>query len=391
MSEFADIIKRCEKEWACPDLMESVNKVGGRKIPFSSPSLNWATYGGVPRASLSEFYGVPGGGKTTTAIDVCKNALDIFNKEFSEESLKYQEKAAKGDKEAKIKLQDMNEAGPRKVLYIDLEHTFDKKWAATLGITNKDIHVMQPPNITAESLLQKLIDLISTNEVGLIVLDSIPSLVTKSELEHKLDDEKQAFASALAGLITKFLRLITQLLMRYDCTLIFINQMRTNMENAYVDNTPGGDAIKFYAALRLKFLLGSPVDFLGNELPAKTENPAGYKINVTIKKQKSAPFDRKLGTYYLMAQSGLRVDFEFVNLAITKYEIIRKSGGWFTLCDPKTKELLEKDGVIVKINGLAKVYDYMSTDLEYYNSLCEVIVDDINHNGMDVEDVEVEE
>lgn len=392
MSEFADIIKKCEKEWACPELMESVNKNGGKKIPFSSPSLNWATYGGVPRASLSEFYGVPGGGKTTTAIDICKNALDVFNAEFSDEVMKLQAKIADGKKELKSDLQDLNDRGPKKVLYIDLEHSFDKNWAATLGITNKEIYVMQPPDIIAESLLQKIIDLISTGEVGLIVLDSIPSLVTKSELiDHKLDDDKQAFASALAGLMTKFCRLITQLLSRYDCTMIFINQIRTNMDNAYVDNTPGGNAIKFYSSLRLAFKLGSPVDFLGNELPAKTENPAGYLITVNIKKQKSAPFDRKLGQYYLMAQSGLRIDFEYVNLAIKKYEIIRKNGGWFTLCDPNTREPLEKDGSIVKINGLAKVYEYMQVDIDYYNKICEYIVNDISHNGLEVEANESEE
>lgn len=385
MSEFADIIKKCEKEWGCPDLMESVNKTGGKKIPFSSPSLNWATYGGVPRASLSEFYGAPGGGKTTTAIDVCKNALDIFNAEYSEEVMKLQAAVADGKKELKAELQDLNDRGPKKVLYVDLEHSFDKAWATTLGITNKAISVMQPPDVPAESILQKIKELIATGEVGLIVLDSIPSLVTKAELDKKLDDEKQAFASSLAGRMTLFCREITQLLIRYDCTMIFINQIRTNMDNPYVDNTPGGNAIKFYCSLRLAFKLGSPVDFLGNELPTKSENPAGYKISVTIKKQKTAPFDRKLGEYYLMAQSGLRIDFEYVNLAIARYEIIRKSGGWFTLCDPETKEPLEKDGVIVKINGLAKVYDYMQTDVEYYTKICDFIVNDINHNGMEIE------
>lgn len=392
MSEFADIIKKCEKEWGCPDLMESVNKSGGKKIPFSSPSLNWATYGGIPRAALTEFYGVPGGGKSTSAIDICKNALDIFNAEFGEEALAMQEAIANGNKNLKVDLAELNERGPKKVLYIDLEHSFDKAWAATLGIADKAINVMQPPNITAESLLQKCIELISTGEVGLLVLDSIPSLVTKSELlDHKLDDEKQAFASALAGLMTKFCRLITQLLSRYDCTMIFINQIRTNMDNQYVDNTPGGEAIKFYCSLRLKFMLGSPVDFLGNELPTKAENPSGYIINVTIKKQKSAPFDRKLAQYYLMAQSGLRVDFEYANLAIKRYEIIRKSGGWFTICDPETKEPLEVNDAIVKVNGLAKVYDYLQNNPEYYEKLCGTITNDINHNGLEISSEVVDE
>jgi len=388
MSDYADIIKKCEKEWACPDLMESVNKNGGKKIPFSSPSLNWATYGGVPRAALTEFYGQPGGGKSSSAIDICKNALDIFNAEFSEEVMKLQEEVAKGKKDKKAELQDLNERGPKKVLYIDLEHSFDKKWATTLGITNKAIAVMQPPDVPAESILQKIKELISTGEVGIIVLDSIPSLVTKAELEKKLDDEKQAFASSLAGRMTLFCREITQLLIRYDCTMIFINQIRTNMDNPYVDNTPGGNAIKFYCSLRLAFKLGSPVDFLGNDLPQKAENPAGYKITVNVKKQKSAPFDRKLGEYYLMAQSGLRIDFEFVNLAITKYDIIRKNAGWYTICDPKTKEPLEtEDGAIVKVNGLAKVYDYVQVNTDYYSELCTAIIDDINHNGLEIEDV----
>jgi len=381
MSEYAEIIKKCAKDWGCPDLMESVNKTGGKKIPFSSPSLNYATYGGVPRAALTEFYGVPGGGKTTTTIDLCKNALDIFLTEYSEEVMKLEEDVSAGKKEAKASLQDLRDRGPKKVLYIDLEHSFDRKWAATLGITNKDIGVMQPPDIAAEKILSKVEDLITTGEVGLLVLDSIPSLVPNAELEK---DYGERTVAALAGLMTTFCRKITQLLMRYDCTLIFINQLRVNMNNPYADNTPGGEAIKFYASLRMKFTLGSPLDFLGNELPQKAENPAGYKISVKIVKQKSAPFDRKLGEYYLMAQSGLRTDFEFANLAITKYNIIRKNAGWFTICDPETKEPLEVDDSIVKINGLAKVYDYLQVNTEYYNKLCEYIVNDINQNGLEI-------
>ena len=183
MGDYAAIIKKCEKEWACPELMDSVNRAGGRKIPFSSPSLNWATYGGVPRAAMSEFYGVPGGGKTTSAVDLCKNAVEIFNKEFSEEVIKLQEEVAKGKKESKVKLQDLNERGPKKVLYLDLEHSFDKKWAGVLGITHLAIDIMQPPDVAAEQILQKVQDIICTGEVGLIILDSIPSLVSQKELD----------------------------------------------------------------------------------------------------------------------------------------------------------------------------------------------------------------
>jgi recombination protein RecA len=384
MSEFARIIKECEKEWACPELMDSVNRAGGRKIPFSSPTVNWATYGGIPRAAITEFYGVPGGGKSSSAIDICKNALDLFNKEYEDAVMSLQEKVANGKKEFKTDLSDLMEKGPKRILYIDLEHSFDKQWANTLGVTNTAIEIMQPPDVPAEKILQKVIEFVESGEVGLIVLDSIPSLVTQSELEKDLDEKKQAFASSLAGLMTKFCRRVTQLLSRYDCTMIFINQLRVNMDTPYVDSTPGGEAIKFYCSLRLSFRLGSPVDFLGNELPQKTENPSGYIVNVKIVKQKSAPFDRKLGTYYLMSQSGLRIDFEFANLAIKQYNIITKAGAWFTICDPETREPLEVDGSLVKVNGMSKVYDYLQSNPDYYNKLCEFIINDISVNSLTV-------
>jgi len=383
MATFNEIIKKCEKEWSCPELMESVNKTGGKKIPFSSPSLNWATYGGVPRAAMTEFYGQPGGGKSSSAMDICKNALDLFNEEYSTEVMHLQEEVANGKKEAKVKLQDLTDRGPKKVLYLDLEHSFDRKWAGVLGITNKAISVMQPPDIAAEQILQKVQELIESGEVGLIVLDSIPSLVSQKELDKKYGE---ASVAPIAGLLTTFCRKVTQLLTRYDCTFIFINQLRVNIANPYADQTPGGEAIKFYCSLRLKFLLGSPLDFLGNEIPQKSENPAGYKISVKIVKQKSAPFDRKLGEYYLMSQSGLRIDYEFANLAITKYGIIRKNAGWYTFYDPETQDPYEKDGNLIKVNGLAKVYDYLQSDMEYDERLRKFIIDDINSNGLSIED-----
>lgn len=385
MSTYAEIIKKCKKDWNCPNLMDSVNSGVGKKIPFSSPSLNWATYGGIPRNAMTEFYGVPGGGKSTSAIDICKNAIDLFNSEYEEEVISLQTKISEGKKEYKSDLTDLLDRGPKKVLYIDLEHSFDRKWATTLGITNKEIEIMQPPDIPAEQILQKVQEIVESGEIGLIVLDSIPSLVTAAELEKKYGERTVA---SLAGLMTIFCRKIVPILTRYKCTMILINQVRVNLENPYADNTPGGEAIKFYCSLRLSFRLGNPVDFLGNVLPQKSENPAGYLINVKLVKQKSAPFDRKLATYYLMSQSGLRTDFEFINLALKQYEIIRKAGAWFTICDPYTKEPLEIEDTIVKVNGLSKVYDYVQANPEYYHKLCDFIVQDINNNGLHLDNSE---
>ena len=373
---FDAIINKKKKEWNCNNLMDSANTTRGEKLPFSSPLMNWCTYGGIPRDKITEFFGEPNGGKTTTAVDVCKRAIDIFKQEYIDSVDQLNSRISSGDKSAYSELEELESVGPKKVLYIDLEHSFDSQWAETLGISETDISIMQPPDIPAEEILQTVEELVSTGEIGLLVLDSIPSLVTGTELEK---DYGKRTVAPLAGLLTIFFRKIVPKLPRYHCTLLTINQVRNNLDNPYVVNTPGGKAAKFYAGLRIQFRIGAPVDFLGNELPTKTENPAGYIINAKIVKQKTAPYDRKQGSYFLMCQSGIRPDFDYASLAIKRYGAIHKAGAWFTICDPYTGEVLETaDGKPIKLNGLSKVYDYLATNTEYYERLKKFITDDIN-------------
>lgn len=380
MPNFNDLINKCKKDWNCEELMDGALSAQKPRLPFSSPQLNYSTYGGIPRNMITEFYGYEGGGKSTTAVDICKNSIRIFRNEFEAKIAKLQDKAASGDKSALIAIEELQELGPKKVLYIDLEHSFDSKWAHTLGIDNSEIEVMQPPNVAAESILQMLQEIVETGQVGLVVLDSIPSLVTKAELEKKFGERT---VSAVAGLMTTFLRKMVPILTRYECTLLMINQLRDNMDNPYVDQTPGGRAVKFYSSLRIKFKIGTPVDFLGNDLPASAENPAGYKVTAKLVKQKSAPNDRRNGEYYLMSQSGIRVDIDFCQLAMKKYGLIKKGGAWMTLLDPATREpLLDSEGKPVKLNGFAKVLDYVQQNPEYFDSLKKAIMDDIEANGL---------
>lgn len=373
MSSFADIINRKKKDWDCESLMDGALRPRGDKLPFSSPLMQYCTYGGIPRDRITEFFGENGGGKSTTAVDICKNAIKIFHDEY-EQKVAELRGLASTNKMAASELEELLEIGPKRVLYIDLEHTFDGEWAKVLGIKLGDIDIMQPPDIVAEDILQTLLDLISTGEVGLAVLDSTPSLVPRSELENELG--KKTIAQ-LAGLLTVFCRKVVPILSRYKCTLLMINQIRENMDNPYVIKTPGGQALKFYASLRIQFKIGSPIDFLGNELPNNAEDPSGYIINARIHKQKSAPNDRKNGSYYLMTQSGIREDIDYAQLAIKRYGIIKKGGAWFTVTDPFTGEVLESEGKIVKVNGIAKVYEYLKSNQEYFSKLKQYILSDI--------------
>lgn len=383
MSRYSDIISACKRAWECEDLMSGATVKRGEKIPFSSPLLNYSTYGGIPRRMITEFFGEPSGGKSTTAVDICKNAYDIFSAEFDSQISDLQSKLSSGNKSVSTQLDDLLERGPKKVLYIDLEHSFDSVWATTLGILPNTIDIMQPPDVVAEKLLQSVQELIESGEVGLIVLDSIPSLVTQSELDKKYGERTVA---SVAGLLTIFFRKVVPLLSRYDTTLLVINQTRDNMDNPYVVNTPGGKALKFYASLRILFKIGAPVDFLGNELPSNADNPAGYIVTAKIVKQKSAPNDRRNGSYYLMAQSGIRVEMDMAQLAAKKYNIIRKSGAWFTLTDPTSGEVLEDEtGKIVKLNGFAKVLEYLQMHPDYYKTLSDFIIADISGSDMNQE------
>lgn len=376
MASYSDLIKKAKKDWNCSSLMDGASAELGAKIPFTSPLVNWATYGGIPRNRITEFSGENGSGKSTTAVDICKNAIVLFRDEYDKKVDKLRERISNGDKSAYSELEDLEELGPKRVLYIDLEHGFDGSWAKTLGIEPDDMDLMQPPDVSAEEILQMVQEIISTGEIGLIVLDSVPSLVTQKELDKKYGESSVA---PLAGLMTIFCRKVVSLLTRYNCTMLFINQIRDNLANPYVTNTPGGKALKFYSSLRVSFRLGKPVDFLGNDLPMNTENPAGYIVDIRLLKQKTAPFDRKNATYYLMCQNGIAPDFDYVKLAIDSYQLIRKSGAWFSICDPDTGDIIEdSDGKPLKVHGLTKVYDYLHNNVEYYDKLKKYILDDIN-------------
>lgn len=390
-TSYQDIINKKKREWNCTNLMDSASAERGKKLPFSSPLLNYSTYGGIPRNQITEFFGDPGGGKSSTSIDICKNAYKIFQDEYESQIDNLRDKISRGNKALSAELADLEERGPKKVLYIDLEHSFDGSWASKLGIEPGTIDIMQPPDTVAEDLLQTVLEMIETGELGLVVLDSIPSLTTQQELDKKFGERTVA---SLAGLLTIFCRKIIPLLYRYECTLLVINQTRDNMDNPYVINTPGGKALKFYCSLRILFRIGAPVDFLGNELPSNTENPAGYIVTAKIVKQKSAPWDRRNGQYYLMAQTGIRNDIDIVKLAISKYGFIRKSAAWFSFVDPDTGEVLEdSNGMPLKINGMAKVLDYVQAHPDYFSKLQKRILADIEGKDLEggsEEDVDVD-
>ena len=140
------------------------------KIPFSSPTANYMTYGGIPVGKITEFYGGEGGGKTTSALDIVKNAQIKFNQVYEDKldaiEKQIEELSVKESKEAKAKISKLQsemdaitEQGPKVVVYVDAEQTLDTEWAKLLGVQTEQMILVRPEAQTAEQVFQIIIEL----------------------------------------------------------------------------------------------------------------------------------------------------------------------------------------------------------------------------------------
>jgi recombination protein RecA len=357
------------------------------KIPFSSPRANYMTYGGIPIGKATEFLGQESGGKTTSALDIVKNAQIKARKEFEQKSdellSKMEELAQKDSASAKkeyAKLEEeydlLQERGPRKVVYVDAENTLDTDWAKTNGVDTDELYLIRPEDETAEEVLQLMLDLIKSGEVLLIILDSIPMLVGQNLYEENL--EKKAYGG-IAATVTEFCRKVSPLISKNRTALLIINQVREDLANPYNQfNTPGGRALKHLYALRLFFRRGSFLDDKGNELPNKAENPSGNLVDMQIVKTKVCKPDRRIGYYTLNYTSGVDWLSDTIDLAV-KYDFIQKSGAWFYLINKETGEILQgEDGIDLKFQGQAKLVSYLRENPELTAELKEAVEAEIN-------------
>ena len=175
------------------DVINKMNKTAGgdvvtaglpsydfKRIPFTSPRMNYCTFGGLPIGQLIEFYGEEHGGKTTTALDIIAN------------------------------YQQMDDA--KKVLYVDAENTLDSKWAMKLGVDVDSMIVFKPTSQSAEEIFQFILDAVESDEVGLWVLDSIPALSSAQELEKDMKRPTQVYQERCLCLAEKLRRLIINII-----------------------------------------------------------------------------------------------------------------------------------------------------------------------------------
>jgi recombination protein RecA len=294
-----------------------------RKIPFTSPRMNYCTYGGIPIGKITEFFGAEHGGKTTSALDIVAN-FQALERQKSVNDSKYIEKD---------------------VFYCDCENTLDSDWAQKLGVDTDRMYLLQPKAQSAEEIFNLITEAIETGDIGLVVIDSIAAMVSEDEFEKGYDEKS---FGGISGPLSRFAKKMAMLTAKYNCTLIGINQVRDDVNSSWGGyKTPGGRAWKHNCIARFEFRKGKYIDEKGNELSNSADTPAGNLVMLAMVKNKTCPPNRRTGFYTLNYAIGIDYLADLIEVAL-KYEIIEKSGAWFTV-----------PGVPDKIQGQAGVRKYL--------------------------------
>ena len=337
------------------------------RIPFSSPRANYLLYGGIPRGRLTELSGPENAGKTTMCLDIVGNAQKLFKQEW-EEQIQALESLDKPNKTQIAELNELRETGPKKCVYVDAENTFDVDWAAKMGVVVEELVFMSPKAQSAETIFDMVIPIIETEEVGLVVIDSLGVMLSQQAYDKDIADRTYG---GIAMALTNFSKRAEMVCAKTNCALIGVNQLRDDMNSQYGGTTTvGGKAWKHNCSVRLSFKKG---DFFDDKYVkvAKTtcENPYGHNIQIAVEKTKICKPDRKLGSVTLVYTKGLDYMKDYIDLAI-KEGYVKQAGAWFTFIDPTTGEMLcDEEDSEVKVQGIKNLPAFMENNPEYFNNL----------------------
>ena len=299
-------MSKIEKDYGKGSIMklgdEHIEKVD--VIPTGSISLNAALgVGGYPKGRIIEIYGPESSGKTTLAIHAI----------------------AEAQKTGGI------------AAFIDAEHAFDRFYAAALGVDIENLLISQPDN--GEQALEIADQLIRSAAVDIVVVDSVAALTPKKEIEGDMGDN---VVGLQARLMSQALRKLTSTVSKTNTTCIFINQLREKIGVMFgnPETTTGGNALKFYASVRLDIRRVTSIK--------DGDNVIGNQVRAKIVKNKVAPPFRK-AEFEITFGEGISKVGEIVDLGV-EYGIIQKSGSWFSYNETRLAQGRDATKQVIKDN-----------------------------------------
>ncbi len=259
--------------------------------------------GGLPKGRIIEIYGTESSGKTT----LCLHSVA-----------------------------EVQKAGGT-AAYIDVEHALDPIYAKKLGVDVDNLLVSQPD--TGEQALEIIETLVRSGAIDIVVLDSVAAMATKAEIDGEMGD---AHVGVQARLMSQAMRKLTAAISKTNCVCIFINQIREKIGVLYgnPETTPGGRALKFYASVRIEVRKGEPLKN-GSEI-------IGNRVKCKVVKNKVAP-PFKTAEFDMLFGEGISKLGEIIDCAV-EFDIIKKSGSWFSYDDMKIGQGKDKVKEFLKEN-----------------------------------------
>jgi recombination protein RecA len=235
--------------------------------------------------------------------------------------------------------------------FIDAEHAFDRNYAEKLGVDIENLIISQPDN--GEQALEIAENLIRSGAIDIVVIDSVAALTPKSEIEGEMGDSKMGLH---ARLMSQALRKLTGTISKTHCTVFFINQLREKIGVMFgnPETTTGGNALKFYASIRLDIRRSSQIK--------EGDNVIGNRTKVKVVKNKVAP-PFKTAEFDIMYGEGVSKTGEILDLAV-EFEIIKKAGSWFSYGDTKLGQ--GRDAVKVLIKDNPELADELEQKIKAY-------------------------